>query len=183
MGKGIYPAPWGQLSRKRSSALARKVIDRPAVALGGPAGSGTPPGCRLGVGLGRGLRRQRHQILHEKASAFRGPTPLRECRHFEHPYGTVEGHRHDIAQPHRSTGGGDALAIDPHMTGGGERGGGRTRAHHARMPQPLVDTLAIQISVVPWRWPRAAPSRPQAWRRASWDRAPCRGAPCRQRGP
>jgi hypothetical protein len=30
------------------------------------------------------------------------------------------------------------------MTGGSERSGGRARAHHARMPQPLVDTLAVQ---------------------------------------
>lgn len=143
MGEGIYPALGGIRVAHRSSILAHKVADRPAVTLGRPAGSGTPHrGLRLA--LGRRLCGRRHQVLHQDAGAFRRSTPLRECRHFEDPYRTVERHGHDVTQPHRPAGTGDTLAIDPHMTGCCKRRGGSARAHHPRMPEPLVDTLAIQ---------------------------------------
>ena len=66
------------------------------------------------------------------------------------------------------------------MPGGGKRGSGLARAHHARMPQPFVDALAIQpagaLSSAPCCSPRAAPSARRAWRTANSDRAPCRSA-------
>ena len=40
----------------------------------------------------------------------------------------------------------DALAVDPHVTGSGERGSRRARPHHPRVPEPFIDALAVQGS-------------------------------------
>jgi hypothetical protein len=40
----------------------------------------------------------------------------------------------------------DAPTVDPHMTGGGEFRCRRSRAHHPRVPKPLIDALAVQAA-------------------------------------
>lgn len=69
-----------------------------------------------------------------------------ESPYLEHPHGAVERDRHDIARPHRLARRVDALAVDPHVTGSGERGSRRARPHHPRVPEPFIDALAVQGS-------------------------------------
>ena len=59
----------------------------------------------------------------------------------EHP--SVERDGHDIAKPDHAARCHDPHAIDPYMTGGHQIGGGASGAHHAGVPQPFVDALAI----------------------------------------
>ena len=56
----------------------------------------------------------------------------------------VERQRHHIANAHQLARRGDALAVEPHEACISERGGGAARAHHARVPEPFVDALAVQ---------------------------------------
>ena len=59
----------------------------------------------------------------------------------------VERDRDDVAGLHRrGSRRVDALAVEPHMAVVDERGSGRARAHHARVPQPFVDALAVVVS-------------------------------------
>src|SRR5262249_32673098 len=55
-----------------------------------------------------------------------------------------EGDRDHVARTHRAARGVDALAVNAHVTCGGERRRLRARAHHSCVPEPLVDALAIQ---------------------------------------
>jgi hypothetical protein len=119
--------------------------DRPPVALGGPAGARLPHAA--GSGQRRRNRLDRRQILHQEASAFGGAPALGEPRDLENSHGVVQRHRHDVAQPNRAAGTIDALAADPYMAGNRKRRGGRARAHHPGMPQPLVYPLTIQGDV------------------------------------
>ena len=63
----------------------------------------------------------------------------------EHPHRAVERQRHDVAYPYRLTGCGHAPAVEPHVTFLSERGRVGAGAHHARVPEPFVDALALQI--------------------------------------
>ena len=86
------------------------------------------------------------QILAEHPR-HRPPSPRRSAKpdDLEHPHRAVERDRHHIAGAHGAARRIDALAVDPDMAGGRECRRGLARAHHARVPQPLVDALAVQL--------------------------------------
>jgi hypothetical protein len=63
----------------------------------------------------------------------------------EHPHRAVERKRDYVADPHGMGGGSHAPAVEAHEARRCEGRGIGARAYYARMPQPFVDTLAIEI--------------------------------------
>ena len=68
---------------------------------------------------------------------------LGEAQDLEHPHCAIERDRHHVAGADGAARRVDTDAVDPHVPRGRERRRRRTRAHHARMPQPFVDALPI----------------------------------------
>src|SRR5687767_3452338 len=118
-----------------------KAVDSAPLALGRPAGAWRP--LRRGRGPGPGRPRWR-EILVERLRLDRTAAALGEARGLEHPHGPVERDRDHITSAHGLAARGHALAVEAHMPGFDQRGGGAARTYHARVPQPLVDALAVQ---------------------------------------
>ena len=118
-------------------ARRSRLVGRPA-----PAPVRPPARLRLPARAGGGA-----QILVERARRLRRAAPLRKARTLSTR--TVRSSATVTTSPARTVrlGGIDALAVEAHMAGGRERGGGAAGAHHPRVPQPFVDALPVQRSV------------------------------------
>ena len=176
------------------------------IPLGGPSRAVLARGRGRRSAFGRTTLRRVESFTDGARVVCRAAT-VGESPYLEHPHGAVERDRHDIARPHRLARRVDALAVDPHVTGSGERGSRRARPHHPRVPEPFIDALAVQGSTsatlragprspakrelvrrggpstpspsgAPWCSPRVAPSAPQAWRTGNSDQVRDRGGPC-----
>ena len=135
--EGTEPCHISSGSWKRSRARRSRFVGRPA------------PGSRVAAGtfsLAVECDRRR-QVLVERPRRIRRPAALGKARDLEHAHRAVERHRHHVAGTHGMACRMNTLAVDAHVAGGGERGSGAARAHHARVPQPFVDALAVQR---PW---------------------------------
>ena len=123
--------------------FAGEAPHRAPLVLGWPARAPAPatPGAASAPLRAAGLPAR---CPHTGAGVVGRTAALGETQNLEHTHGTVERHRHHVARPHGAARRIDALAVDAHMTGCGERGGRLARAHHPRVPQPFVDALAIQ---------------------------------------
>ena len=130
----------------RSSSL--QAVDGTALALGRPSGARVPlPAASVRSARSwHGCGGERSSP--ERLRCFRAAAALRKASDLEHPHGAVERHGHHVAGPHRAAGGVDALAVEADVTGSCQCCRGRARAHHARVPQPFVDALAVQSSSV-----------------------------------
>src|SRR6185436_15972049 len=72
--------------------------------------------------------------------------PLGKSRHFENAHAAIEADRQDVADFHRVSRRLFAHAVDADVTGFDQRGSGGAGLHHPRVPQPLIETLPLQIS-------------------------------------
>jgi len=99
--------------------------------------------ARKGAGPRPGTR---CQITVKRPGGLRVAPPVAQALDPHHPHRAIESNGHNIANPHGVTCGRRALPIHPHEAHGGERGGGGARAHHARVPKPLIDALTAALS-------------------------------------
>ena len=113
-----------------------------AVALGRPPRTWLPH-ARRDCGLGP-TAIHRIEKFTDRAGVVRRAPALGKSQHLEHAHRAVERDSHHIAGPHRLARGIDALAVDPYVSRGGERGRRRARPHHPRVPEPFIDALAVQ---------------------------------------
>src|SRR5262245_22730857 len=96
---------------------------------------------------------RRPERLGQYAGVIRGSAALGKSHDFEYADRTVERDGEHIARPHRAAGPINAPAIHANVARGDECRRIRACAHHPRMPQPLVDALAVQaLSAAPWCW-------------------------------
>src|SRR5258705_4424184 len=121
------------------------------------------------------------------------PPPLGKSHHLEDAHAAIEADRQHVADFHRMSRRLFAHAVDADVTGLDERGSGGAGLHHPRVPQPLIETLPLQISarslfltrflerepvptslenatVTPCGCPQAVPSAPPVLQMANWDR-------------
>ena len=70
--------------------------------------------------------------------------PLGKSDHLEQPHAAIEPDGEHVAGLHRVAGRLLAHAIDADMAGFDQRGGARARLHDAGVPQPFIETLALQ---------------------------------------
>jgi len=75
-----------------------------------------------------------------------GTPAIDKCPHFQHSHLVFERDRNHVTGSHHAAWREDARAIHPDMTVTRERRRGSPRTHHAGMPQPSVDALAINLS-------------------------------------
>lgn len=90
-----------------------------------------------------GLRLRWRKILEQNGCLGGRPAAIGESCHLQHP-DPVERDRDDVADPDRAAGRIDANPVQSHRTPVGKAGSRSPRAHHPRVPQPLVDPLPIQ---------------------------------------
>jgi hypothetical protein len=83
------------------------------------------------------------QIAVERAGGRRVTPPFADTFDPNHTHRPIERKRDHIANTHRAAGGRHALAVEPHEPGRRERSGIAPGAHHARMPEPFIDALAV----------------------------------------
>jgi hypothetical protein len=173
----------------RSISAGRSLLVPP----GEPRGGATIPlggPSRAVLARGRGRRSafgrttlRRVESVTDGARVVCRPATVGERPYLEHPHGAVERDRHDIARPHRLARRVDALAVDPHVTGTGERGSRRARPHHPRVPEPFIDALAVQgstLSNAPSRTARGrSPAKRELVRRGGASTPSPSGAPWR----
>jgi hypothetical protein len=120
-------------------AGAEQPVENPPLALGGTPGPGITPAHRR---VGR-PRSDRGQVVEQPARIVGRSAARRIAGDLQKPHPSVERDGHDIAKPDHAARCHDPHAIDPYMTGGHQIGGGASGAHHAGVPQPFVDALAI----------------------------------------
>ena len=101
------------------------------IPLGGPSRAVLARGRGRRSAFGRTTLRRVESFTDGARVVCRAAT-VGESPYLEHPHGAVERDRHDIARPHRLARRVDALAVDPHVTGSGERGSRRASAPPAR---------------------------------------------------
>jgi hypothetical protein len=87
---------------------------------------------------------RRRQLRIESAGRFGAPAPLHEACNLQNSYMAIEGNGHNIPGPHPSARYRDPLAVDADMAAGHKCRGRAARAHYPCMPEPFIDTLAVQ---------------------------------------
>jgi len=97
------------------------------------------------AGLNTRARLRRPQFIIEHARGRRIAAPLGESHHFENAHTAIEPDGQDIAGLHGVTGRLLAHAVDADMAGFDQRSSTAAGFHDPRMPQPLVETLALQM--------------------------------------
>jgi len=102
--------------------------------------AGKNAGLNLGS-LGPGTR---CQITVKRAGGGRGPALFAKALDLDHLDRAVERQRHHVADAHQVARRGHPLAVEPHEACLRQRGGVAARAHHARVPEPFIDALAVQ---------------------------------------
>ena len=85
------------------------------------------------------------QFLIEHAGRIGIAAPLRESDHFQHADGAVERDGEHIAWLHRVSGRSLAHAVDAHITAFDKLCRAGAGFDDPRMPQKLVEALAIQV--------------------------------------
>lgn len=98
--------------------------------------------ARKGAGPGPGTR---CQITVKRPCRLRAAPPLAKPLNPHHPHRAIESNGHHVANSYGVACARHALPVHPHKAGGGESGGGGARAHHARMPEPLIDALTVAL--------------------------------------
>lgn len=116
-------------------------IDLTPLPFGGPARAGL---ADSGGQPRHGWRLNRRYVFEQRMSGIRIAAAVGKSRHLEKPDPAVERHGENVAKPDRMARSLDAPAVEPYQAAADKPGRVRPRAHHARMPQPFVDALAIQ---------------------------------------
>ena len=91
-------------------------------------------------------RLRRLQFIVEHACGGRVAAPLGKSHHLENAHTAVESDGQHVAGLHGVTGRLLAHAVDADMAGFDERSGTGAGFYDPRMPQPFVETLALQMS-------------------------------------
>ena len=88
------------------------------------------------------------QVPIKRAGGGRIAAPLAKALDLEHPHRAVERQRDHVAGRTGMAGRGHALAVEPDMSRpSDQRRSVAARAHHARVPQPFIDALPIQLPI------------------------------------
>lgn len=92
----------------------------------------------------RRRRLNRRYVFEQRTSGLRIAPAVGKARHLKKPDAAVERHGKNVAKPDGVARSLDAPAVEAYQTADDKPGRVRPRAHHARVPQPFVDALAIQ---------------------------------------
>ena len=92
------------------------------------------------------VRRQLGEIAIKHSPGPGIAPPLREAEYPHDTYPPIERDRDHVMGPHQPAWRGGTFPVEPHQPRSDKFGGSAACAHYPRMPQPPIDSLAIQSS-------------------------------------